>query len=430
MVKRFLTICTLCISLLTLSSGACSKDDNLIIPLPPTPSGGTDDPGDDPGGNTTDPEEDAVLCTDIGQTPIVLAYYTENSPALPDVTLLTHINYAHGRFVDKKAGDGGIYIETPNSNPDLFRQVIARKSQNPRLKVMLMIGGWGDKADGFSMMARDATKRTTFCQSVKSLLNLYGFDGVDIDWEFPTQTAGGVNGASPDDTKNFNLVLKELREALGTKKIISYASSSSANYVDWPTAMKYIDYVNVMTYDMGAAPNGHNSALHKGGIFSSRSCEESIDLHLQKGVPLERMNLGVPFYGKSEKEQDESLRRTPKIYPYEVKYNEMAAVLSGTYYKYTDVDESGAGTKPRYSAGYNIRKWDPTGCVPYLTDNLNNIMLCYDDAESVACKGKYAVGRGLLGAMCWEYRHDDGNQTLLRSLVKSMYGKESVLNEQ
>lgn len=427
MFKRFITIFALCAGVLALSSGACQKDSGLSIPAPPTPSGGGG--GETPGGGGETPggEDDAVLCTDIGQTPIVLAYYTENSPALPDVTLLTHINYAHGRFVDKEHGDGGIYIEAPTSNPNLFRDVIDLKSRNPRLKVMLMIGGWGDKADGFSMMARDATKRKTFCTSVKSLLDTYGFDGVDIDWEYPTQTAGGVNGASPDDTQNFNLVLKELRETLGTSKIISYASSSSAAYVDWPTAMKYLDYVNVMTYDMGAAPHGHNSPLYRSGNFAHRSCDESIQAHFNKGIPYNRMNLGVPFYGKSEKEQDETKRETPKIYPYEVKYNQMAKVLAGTFsYTYKGTDGQ---NKTVYSADYNIRKWDPIARVPYLVDKANHIMLSYDDPESVDLKGKYAVGNGLLGAMCWEYRHDDDNQSLLKALVKAMYGKESVLDE-
>jgi len=379
----------------------CGKEPTGFIIEKPQTGDGTPDNG--PGTETG--TEQATLCTDIGQTPIVLAYYTENSSTLPDPTLLTHINYAHGRFADPTNGDGGIVI----ADTGLMQKVIALKSVNPSLKVLLMIGGWGMKADGFSMMARDAAKRTTFCKSVKSHLDRYGLDGVDIDWEYPTYSAEGT-GAHVDDTKNFNLVLKELRETIGTSKIISFASSSSAKYVDWPTAIKYIDYVNVMTYDMGAAPDRHNSPLYRSAVFNQTSCDESIDKHVQAGIPPERMNLGIPFYGKSEKNPAE------KIYEYEVKYNEMASILNDNYYARNKKDVTGK----------NIRKWDDTAKVPYLTDTEGKILLVYDDPQSVSCKGAYVLSKKLLGAMFWEYRHDSSDQELLKALVLAIYGKNTV----
>ncbi|MCR5364178.1 MAG: glycoside hydrolase [Bacteroidales bacterium] len=395
---------------MALGFAACSKSAEFSIPAPkPVDEVIPDDDegGGSGGGGGTTP---GTLCTDIGQTPVILAYYTENSSDLPDVTLLTHINYAHGRFKNPSTGDGGIVI----SGTSLMKQVIALKSVNPRLKVMLMIGGWGIKADGFSMMARDADKRTEFCKSVKSLLDEYGLDGVDIDWEYPTYSAEGT-GASAADKGNFNLVLKELRETLGTSKIISFASSSSAKYVDWPIAIQYIDYVNVMTYDMGAAPNGHNSPLYRSAKFNHRSCDESIELHLAAGIPLNRMNLGVPFYGKAEKNPSEA----NKVYNYEVNYNEMYDILHNNWYKKRSLDVTGK----------NNRAWDDVAKVPFLTDNMGRNLLSYDDPESVTCKGQYVVEKKLLGAMFWEYRHDDDQQSLLKALVSAVYGKSTVMDE-
>ena len=409
MVSRSITIWSTCL-LLALGFAACSKSAEFSIPAPkPVDEVIPDDDegGGSGGGGGTTP---GTLCTDIGQTPVILAYYTENSSDLPDVTLLTHINYAHGRFKNPSTGDGGIVI----SGTSLMKQVIALKSVNPKLKVMLMIGGWGIKADGFSMMARDADKRTEFCKSVKSLLDEYGLDGVDIDWEYPTYSAEGT-GASAADKGNFNLVLKELRETLGTSKIISFASSSSAKYVDWPIAIQYIDYVNVMTYDMGAAPNGHNSPLYRSAKFNHRSCDESIELHLAAGIPLNRMNLGVPFYGKAEKNPSEA----NKVYNYEVNYNEMYDILHNNWYKKRSLDVTGK----------NNRAWDDVAKVPFLTDNLGYNLLSYDDPESVGWKGKYVVEKNLLGAMFWEYRHDDSNQSLLKALVGAVYGKATVMEE-
>ena len=409
MVSRSFTIWSTCL-LLALGFAACSKSAEFSIPAPkPVDEVIPDDDegGGSGGGGGTTP---GTLCTDIGQTPVILAYYTENSSDLPDVTLLTHINYAHGRFKNPSTGDGGIVI----SGTSLMKQVIALKSVNPKLKVMLMIGGWGIKADGFSMMARDADKRTEFCKSVKSLLDEYGLDGVDIDWEYPTYSAEGT-GASAADKGNFNLVLKELRETLGTSKIISFASSSSAKYVDWPIAIQYIDYVNVMTYDMGAAPNGHNSPLYRSAKFNHRSCDESIELHLAAGIPLNRMNLGVPFYGKAEKNPSEA----NKVYNYEVNYNEMYDIIHNNWYKKRSLDVTGK----------NNRAWDDVAKVPFLTDNMGRNLLSYDDPESVTCKGQYVVEKKLLGAMFWEYRHDDDQQSLLKALVSAVYGKSTVMDE-
>ena len=413
--RRRLSVLTAGLALcLALCAVSCDKaENNFVIPLPDTKPSTTpqtpsttdpDNPSGGGGGGTTTP---GTLCTDIGKTPIVLAYYTEYSTELPDVTLLTHINYAHGRFKNPKTGDGGIEIAEPSK----LKNIVALKSKNPDLKVMLMIGGWGAHADGFSMMARDPEKRTAFCKAVKAHIDNYKLDGVDIDWEYPTQSADNETGCDPSDTQNFNLVLEELRETIGTSKIISFASSSSAKYVDWATAMKYLDYVNVMTYDMGAAPNGHNSPLYRSARFAHRSCDESVEEHLKKGVPLNRQVLGVPFYGKSKKNPSAD----EKIFEYSVKYYEIVEILEKGTYK-------GSSLKTPVT-----RVFDDTAKVPFLADPLGKNVLSYDDPESVALKGKYVKERPLLGAMFWEYRYDDSNHSLLKALVNAMYGKETVL---
>ncbi|MBR4595560.1 MAG: hypothetical protein IKO31_02455 [Bacteroidales bacterium] len=391
---------------------SCSKPGNTNTLPPPPPVSGEDDttPGGNGGSSDDTPDSsDGTHCTDIGQTPIVLAYFTEYTEVLPEVSLLTHINYAHGRFANPSTGDGGIVITESKKAP--IKDVVALKSVNPRLKVCLMIGGWGGHADGFSMMARDAAKRTAFCQSVKSLLDKHKLDGVDIDWEYPTQSADNETGADPSDTQNFNLVLKELRETLGQDKIISFASSSSARYVDWPNAMKYLDYVNVMTYDMGAAPNGHNSPLHKSAKFNHRSWDESVKAHEDGGVPRDRMVMGVPFYGKAEKNPAEGT----KIFDYSVRYYEIPDILNKGKYKGKDL------VRPV------TRAWEPSSMVPYLIDAAGKNVLSYDDPESVSAKGSYVKANGMLGAMFWEYRCDTDDHALLKALVKGIYNKESVL---
>ena len=398
---------------LFLCASQCEKP-GPVVPPPPPDSGNTEEGGGNEGGGSeqggnTDPDPSGTLCTDIGQTPIVLTYFTEYNEELPDPSVVTHINYAHGRFGNPKTGDGGIVITESKKAP--ISKVVDLKKQNPNLKVMLMIGGWGGHADGFSMMARDAAKRTAFCQAVKEHIVNHKLDGVDIDWEYPTQSADNETGCDPSDTRNFNLVLKELRETIGTDKIISFASSSSAKYVDWPTAMKYLDYVNVMTYDMGAAPNGHNSPLHKSMMFNHRSWDESIDAHVKGGVPKNRQVMGIPCYGKAKKNPSDA----EKIFDYSVKFYEIKGILEKGVYK----------NKPL--ARPVTRRWESTSMVPYLVDASGVNVLSYDDPESVTAKGEYIKKDGELGGMFWEYRYDDSNRSLIKALVKVLYGKDTVL---
>ena len=194
-------------------------------------------------------------------------------------------------------------------------------------------------------------------------------------------------------------MLKELREAIGNTKIISYASSASANYVDWKTAMQYLDYVNVMTYDMGDPPY-HNAPLYySAAITKKRSADQSVTQHFAAGVPLDRQVLGVPFYGHGT-----------SPYKDDVKFNEMENIFSSSKYE-----------------GKNIRKWDSVAKVPYLVDEAGTFLLGYDDEESVKYKGEYVVQKKLLGAMFWEYRHDDSQGSLRKALCKAIYGSESTI---
>ena len=409
-----LTILTLTASAMLFSAVSCGKQDQgLVIPSPTdktaAPEGNSGNNNNTGDNNGTGESTGGTLCTDIGQTPIILAYYTEYNETAPDPTLITHLNYAHGRFKNPKTGDGGIVITESSKVP--IKKVIALKEKNPNLKVMLMIGGWGAHADGFSMMAKDANKRAEFCHSVNEHMKNHKLDGVDIDWEYPTQSADNETGCDPNDTKNFNTLLKQLRDTLGTGKIISFASSSSAKYVDWPTAIKYIDYVNVMTYDMGAAPKGHNSPLYKSKTFDSRSCDESIQLHVKAGVPVNRQVMGIPFYGKAEKSPADGT----KIFEYSVKYYEIPGILNDGQYR----------NKPLARPVHRV--WESTAMVPYLVDDSGKNVLSYDDPESVAGKGAYVKSKGLLGAMFWELRYDTSDFQLQKALAKAIYGKESVL---
>lgn len=381
---------------------------SLPNPFDPEDPVGPDDPD-------TPEEQDAERLARIGQTPIVEVYYTEYTdkslfPSEAEMRYFTHVNVGHGRFVNKQTGDGGITI----ADEDLLRRMVAFKSGYPELKVKLMIGGWGKNADGFSMMARDAAKRKLFVDECVRICNEFGVDGFDIDWEYPTYAAkdnGYVNGASSEDYVNFITMLREMRAAM-PDKIISYAASSSGKYTDNHAALEYADYINVMTYSMGNPPY-HNSPLYASPLCRKLSIAETIDdvFHASQGIPYNRMNFGVGFYGHG----DANNKAEGWYYPSSTDYS----MLYDIFFK--------GVCKGKSVSGKNYRYWDDKAKVPFLGDMLGTMYASYEDIESINYKAEYILDRKMLGAMIWEYRHDDAKGTLRHALRHAMDGNPDPL---
>ena len=79
------------------------------------------------------------------------------------------------------------------------------KARKPSLKVLLAVGGFNARSEGFSAMASTATGRTTFAEQSLSFLRANNFDGLDLDWEYPADAA---QGGRPEDRENFSLLLQ------------------------------------------------------------------------------------------------------------------------------------------------------------------------------------------------------------------------------
>ena len=308
---------------------------------------------------------------------IIVGYATYWDTVMPDPTLLTHINYSFAKIKDDFES---LEIKTPSR----LEKIAALKQTNPKLKVMLAVGGWG--AGNFSEMAADVNHRKKFCENCLAAIKQYGLDGIDLDWEYPTSSSAGIS-SSPDDTQNFNLLLADLRATLGADRIISMASAATAKYVDFKTAIKYLDYVNIMTYDMGRPPY-HNAGLHSSSM-TKRSCEEAVRLHYQAGVPFNKMTLGMPFYGHG----------------------------NGTDFK-SDIDYNEINTE-----GYT-EKWDDSAMVPYLVNNSGTMVLSYDNERSIALKAEFIKTKFMLGAMYWNIEGDDSNWTLSKAIASRLLKSE------
>lgn len=303
---------------------------------------------------------------------VVVAYVTSWTDEIPDPFVMTHINYAFGHVNDTF---DGVRID----NPDRLAAIVALKGQNPELNVMLSVGGWG--SGRFSEMAADDQHRMSFANDCLRVVEEFGLDGIDIDWEYPTSSMAGIS-SSPEDRENFNLLMRDLRAVLGADRLLTLASSAYAEYIDFHSCMQYLDFVNVMTYDMANAPY-HHSPLYASENTKGTS-EGAVKAHIEAGVPAAQLVLGVPFYGRG-----------------------------GTVMRNRDYRDIKA-------EGEFVEMWDEKAMVPYLADKDGNLVLGYDNPRSLTLKCKFIKENGLRGGMYWDYAGDNDSADLQKVLAKEL----------
>lgn len=297
---------------------------------------------------------------------IAMAYVEEawRKPIDPD--MYTHLIYAFGGFDDD-------CDEVLISRPNKLQAFADLKKQNPDLKLMVSIGG--SRREGFSEMTRDKKKRKTFVKSVKRLVDTYGLDGIDLDWEFPTTENGG-HTATPQDDRNYVAFVKELRKALGKDKLISYYSNNSGLYIDHKGMAPYVDHVHVSGYNLASPKKGqrggHQCQLYPSKRLGEWSILRSVEKHIDLGVPKEKILLGIPYFGRG---------RDP--FP------------SYTECRYFD----------QHDGGLQI-VWDEEAQTPYYADKEGNLLLGFDDERSIAAKFDFIRANGFPGVFVWHHAAD------------------------
>lgn len=282
--------------------------------------------------------------------------------------------------------------------PDLSLDVYSRRYlqqlanlrlADPDLLVILGIGGWGN--DGFSDAALTPQSRYNFAREVKRWVDEYDLDGVDIDWEYPGSSAGGIT-SRPQDRENFTLLLQALRDVLGPDAWISVAGIGDATYirnVDIAAISEIIDYFNVMAYDFTAGATGAQGAKHHSNLFPSDLAFNNIsaDLYVQNlidaGMPPEQILLGLPLYGRN------------------------GATTTRTF------DQIRASYLNKN--GYTVR-WDDEAKAPYIVDQFGNFALGFDNGLSIYFKGQYVNDNCLGGLFTWQ-----SNMDIANILANNMY---------
>ncbi len=338
---------------------------------------------------------------------VLLAYYPcwnsgYRSDRIP-YRKLTHICHA---FVQPQA-DGSLLA--PAGPPAFLEPELLTEAHAAGLSVLVSVGGYDPVADAsFRTIAADPGLRAAFAGHLETFCRTHGYNGADLDWEFPADAA---------DRDNQNLLFREIRETFNSasEPAPSWLLTMAIPAGDWHgrwndyTALgEYVDFYNLMAYDGHGGWSGHmghNAPLYQGGDpFDDVSVKAALDYNLlTRSIPPEKLILGLPFYGY----------RWPAV---ETLYEACSPCEAG--------QEAYHEIAPLIGDGWT-RIWDLLAEVPYLTADGGPGVISYDDVQSIEAKVEYAFqDRGLGGVFVWEISGDylDGEQPLLDRVYLAVRG--------
>ncbi|WP_328869985.1 glycosyl hydrolase family 18 protein [Streptomyces sp. NBC_00287] len=454
----------------------------------------------------------------------VIGYFTgwrtgkDGTPAYlaPDIPWdkVTHLNYAFAHIDGSNkisvGADGATNAATGTTWPGVsgaemdpefsykghFNLLNKFKKQHPNVKTLISVGGWAEtggyfaddgtrvNSGGFYSMATNADGSVnqagidTFANSAVDFIRKYGFNGVDIDYEYPTtmKDAGNPldwslsNARRAGLVKGYAALMKSLREKLdragaadGKHYLLSVAAPSSGYLLrgmETFQVQKYLDYVNIMSYDLHGAwneyvgPNaslfddGKDAELAAAGVYSTSQyggigyLNTDWSYHYFRGsMPAGRINIGLPYYTRGFKNVTggtdglwgKASSTTCPAGSGLTKCGDGAVGIDNLWHDLdTNGKESPAGSNPMWHAknlekgvvgdyvteygfpadtrltGTYARKYDSTLVAPWLWNAEKKVFLSTEDEQSVNAKADYVVENGIGGTMVWELAGDYG----------------------
>lgn len=329
----------------------------------------------------------------------VIAYYTGDANTIQQykVEQLTHIIYS---FLKLK-GDS---LQVGNERQkQTLKALTELKLKHPQLKIMVAFGGWGGCQPCSGMFSTEKG-RNNFAVSVKSVLDEYHLDGVDIDWEYPTIEGYPGHPYAITDKENFTQLVKALRKILGKKKEISFAAGGFTKFIeesiDWKATMKYINRVNLMSYDLVSGfskVTGHHTSLYSNDS-QNQSVDNGVRLLLERGVSPQKIVIGGAFYARVWKD-------VPNINNGLYQPGEFHAFVP--YKKaLTSLDSSAGFTTYYDEVAHSYWKYNK---------DLKQFAT-FDNASTLRDKVKYVKKMKLKGIMFWELSLDTPQYGLLQAI--------------
>ena len=281
------------------------------------------------------------------------------------------------------------------SNKRLTAEMLAAARElNPDVKILACLVG--DNRDGrnggreFANAVSDDGKRAARCAALKDIIEKYGFDGVDIDWEYPIDEVNCANEVK------FAAAMRETLDGMGEGMMLTAAVPSTAwgfEVHDINGLEPYCDYLNVMTYDhhINDTETLHHTAPKNDatGKYQTRgySNEQTTQIFLERGIPAEKMILGCGLYC-----QEWTAVEAGDCHG----FNSTGARAWNHTYHYRNLESLCR------NRGF-VRYWDATACAPWFYSEDSMTFLSCDDDESVRVKAELVNRYDNAGLMLFSY---------------------------
>ncbi|KAK1756646.1 glycoside hydrolase, partial [Echria macrotheca] len=338
------------------------------------------------------------------------AIFPEQIPA----GVYSHINFAFAT-IDPKT-----FHVKPWDAADvgLYERLMLLKKKDPFLKIMVAIGGWAFNDPGptrttFSDLAASVSRQKAFIDSLVSFMATYGFDGIDVDWEYPEADDRAGRAVDFENYPKFMARLKTALSATGGRNLLSITLPASYWYLqhfDLKSLAKEVSWFNVMSYDLHGMWDFPNkwTGPYLNAHTNLTEISDALDLIWRNDIKPEMVVLGLGFYGRAFRATSQSCLEPGCTFQQKPAEGGRCSKEPGILLN-SEIDQivKERNIKPKLykDAAVKVATWA-------------NQWVAYDDEETFGIKSTFAQSHCMGGLMVWAISHDTADAKYSKAIAK------------